>query len=93
MLNFGRTVRNLSNRIEEYIPSWVRSEGTGIPKSAITKHSYQTSHRVDPEKAFEVIYRTRNKQTLAFAEAVAIHRRSPDLCVQKQMVVNLGLNW
>ena len=89
----GRTVRNLSTRIGEHIPSWLRSEGTGIPKSAITKHLHQTGHRVDSEKAFKVIYRARNKQTLAFAEAVAIHKRSPDLCVQKQMVVNLGLNW
>ena len=53
----------------------------------------QTGHRVDSEKAFKVNYRARNKQTLAFAEAVAIYKRSPDFCVQKQMVVNLGLNW
>ena len=89
----GRTVRNLSTRIGEQIPSWLRSEGTGIPTSARTKYLHQTGYRVDSEKAFKVIYRARNKQTLAFAEAIASHRRSPDLCVQRQIVANLNLNW
>ena len=74
----GRTVRNLSTRIGEHNLSWLRPEGTSITKSAKTKHLHQTGYSVDSEKAFKVIYRA---------------RRSPDPCVQKQMVVNLGLNW
>ena len=54
------TVRNLSNRIVEHIPSWLRSEGTGVLKSAITKRLYQTKHRIDSDKAFKVIYRVRS---------------------------------
>ena len=48
----GRTVRNLFTRIGEHISSWLRSEGTSIPKNCLTKHLHPTGHRVDSEKAF-----------------------------------------
>ena len=59
----GRTVRNLSTRIGEHIPSWLRLEGNGMSKSVILRHLYPITHRIDTEKVVKVIYRAKNKQS------------------------------
>ena len=59
----GRTVRNLSTRIGEHLPSWLRLEGNGMSKSVILRHLYPITHRIDTEKVVKVIYRAKNKQS------------------------------
>ena len=60
----------------------------------------ETGHRVDPQKAFGVLFRippNRSKavrlRMLATAEAISIRRLHPDLCVQKRFVQTLQLPW
>ena len=89
----GRTERHLGTRIDEHIPKWLRSNKSGVAKSAITKHLQETGYIVDVVSAFSVIGRARNSRELAFKEAVSIRRLKPPLCVQKQMVINLALPW
>ena len=78
----SRTVRNLPTRIGEHMVEVGRYSQKCCDQARIPEKPQST-----------LIYPARNLQTLAFAETVAIHKGSPDLCVQKQMVMKLGLNW
>ena len=59
-----------------------------------------TGHKIDPENAFNVVYRippNRSKAvricTLATTEAIAIRLLNPNLCAQKRLVQALQLPW
>ncbi|CAH8524172.1 unnamed protein product [Dicrocoelium dendriticum] len=99
----GRTDRSLGKRIGEHIPKWIaklstqeageREKVSKMPASSIAKHLLESGHQVDPRSTFTVIYRNDNPKVLRFAEAVALNRHRPILCVQKQLTVSLKLPW
>ena len=89
----GRTERILSTRISEHVPTNLTLNGPKLPSSAIGRHIIDSGHVIDKTKAFKVITRARNAQLLRFAEASAIRRIKPDLCVQKDFVAHLALPW
>ena len=99
-LYVGRTTRQLSTRIREHLPHWLQHGGRGAISSAVLAHLVDTGHRVDPRKAFGILFRipqNRSKavrqRMLATAEAISIRRLRPDLCVQKRFVQTLQLPW
>ncbi|VDP92933.1 unnamed protein product [Echinostoma caproni] len=96
----GRTVGCLSQRIKEHHLRWLSQGKTGCISSAIVEHLVDTGHKIDPVKAFGVVYRipiNRSRAarvwTLAMAEAIAIRLLDPDLCAQKRLVQALQLPW
>ena len=103
----GRTERQLRTRAAEHIPAWVQRElqGSGTtqttnsvsqthrpPASSIARHLLQTGHQVDRGGSFRIIYTTPNPRLLKFAEAIAIKRRKPLLCQQKEVYISLALS-
>jgi hypothetical protein len=99
----GRTNRQLSTRMSEHIPKWLANQishpdyviGTEgrHPASSVAKHLIETGHRVNIANSFKIIFHTPKPQLLRFAEALAIKRKNPELCVQKQFVITLRLPW
>ncbi|KAA3680386.1 uncharacterized protein DEA37_0014864 [Paragonimus westermani] len=99
----GRTERCLISRMKEHLPKWVQksalpengnvSETHKQPVSSVARHVLTTGHATDPSCAFKILLRHSNPRFLRFAEAVAINRLKPALCVQKQLFVNLTLPW
>ena len=96
----GRTTRQLSKRISEHNPRWLRHGGNGIASSAIVAHLVDTGHPVDPESTFSIIHRVPQNthkavrlRTLATAEAIHIRLLKPDLCSQRKFVQALLLPW
>ncbi|CAH8643572.1 unnamed protein product [Schistosoma mattheei] len=89
----GRTERRAYLRFFEHVPKSLRTRERKTLNSAITKHLLDTGHQVDTLQSFKVISKQPNSSLLKFAEAVAIRRQKPDLCVQKEMVINLSLPW
>ena len=92
----GRTERRLESRIAEHVPKWLEKNDDiqhKTPVSSIGRHLFDTGHVIDPKKAFRVILRTQSSRALRFAEALAIQRLKPSLCVQKQLYVTLRLPW
>ena len=98
----GRTDRRLISRIREHVPKWVeeRLNGTSVdignhrpPTSSIGRHLLATGHAVDLNSAFSIVLHNESPRFLLFAEAVAINRSKPSLCVQKQFVFHLRLPW
>ena len=88
-----RTERILSTRIFEHLPKNLILNGSKLPTSAIGRHILDSGHVVDRNQSFKIIARMKNSQLLRFAEASAIRRIKPDLCVQKEFVVHLALPW
>lgn len=105
----GVTQRQLQSRMIEHLPKWVcaavaeqrhtpavggaQGHGHKTPASSIARHLLATGHKVSAERNFTVFFRHHNKRTLQFAEAVAIHRLKPILCVQKDLFVKMALPW
>ncbi|KAA3679819.1 uncharacterized protein DEA37_0004411 [Paragonimus westermani] len=97
----GRTESCLSSRVKEHLPKWVQksvlpeagnvAETRKQPVSSFARHVLATGHAIDPSFAFRTLLRHSNPRFLRFAEAVAIDRLKPSLCVQKQLFVNLTL--
>ena len=89
--------------MKEHVPKWLLSrlnetqgsvETAGRnPASSIAKHLLETGHKVDPPRQFEVIFRCAKSRILAIAEALAIRKYKPDLCVHKSVFVALRLPW
>ncbi|VDP55692.1 unnamed protein product [Schistosoma margrebowiei] len=71
----------------------LRLNGLNAFNSAIARHLLDTGHEVDMLKSFKVINKQSNSNLLKFAEALAIKRLKPDLCIQKETVINLSLPW
>ncbi|CAH8484591.1 unnamed protein product [Schistosoma mattheei] len=89
----GRTERRAYLRFFEHVPKSLRTRERKTLNSAITKHLLDTGHQVDTLQSFRVISKQPNSSLLKFAEAIAIRRQKPDLCIQKETVVNLSLPW
>jgi hypothetical protein len=99
----GRTNRQLSTRMSEHIPKWLENQMShpdGVisaegrhPTSSIARHLIETAHRINIPDSFKIIFHTPKPQVLRFAEALAIKRKHPELCVQKQFVITLRLPW
>ena len=69
-------------------------------KSSILDHLLESSHQIQPDTAFRVIYRVPphlnkgvKKRLLSTAEAVAIRLFDPTLCRQKSLTRALLLPW
>ncbi|KAA3678481.1 uncharacterized protein DEA37_0008693 [Paragonimus westermani] len=99
----GRTERCLISRVKEHLPKWVQNSGlrendTVVetrkqPTSTVARHVLTTGHVIDPICAFRILLRHSKLRFMRFAEAVAVNRLKPTLCVQKQLLVNLTLPW
>ncbi|CAH8838228.1 unnamed protein product [Trichobilharzia szidati] len=89
----GRTERRASIRFSEHIPRNLCLKGSKYSQSAITRHIVDTGHLVEISKSFKILNRQRTANLLRFAEAIAIKRFKPDLCIQKESVINLSLPW
>ncbi|CAH8579144.1 unnamed protein product [Schistosoma curassoni] len=89
----GRTERRVQFRISEHIPKNLTLRGTKAFNSAIARHLLDTGHTVDIMRAFKIINRQRTTTTHRFAEAIAIKKLKPDLCIQKETLINLSLPW
>ena len=104
----GRTERQLQARVSEHVPRWLdryihqstlntidQTQGqlNRLPNSAIGRHLIETGHCMNAQFAFKILARSRNKLVLRFAEALAIKRLKPSLCIQKDFVINLALPW
>ena len=104
----GRTERHLHSRLSEHVPKWVtkklgqptacgaepsvtRTHQT--PASAIARHMLDSGHSVNIHSAVNVLFQSANRRILRFAEAIAISRLKPELCVQKKLFVQLALPW
>ena len=87
----GRTERCLSTGIKEHLPTWLFKSMEKIPKSSITKPLLDSDLSVDVNSSLEVVNKQSNFQLLKFAEACTIRICRPNLCIQKDMVVNLRL--
>ena len=87
------TDRCLNDRIREHVPRWVErhlmskidnaNRADRTPASSIARHLIESSHQVDLESAFSVVYRATKSRNLPIVEAVAISRLKPELWVQK----------
>ena len=98
-----RTDRCLNDRIREHVPRWVErhlmsqidnvNRANRTAASSIARHLIESSHQVDLESAFSVVYRATKSRDLKIVEAVAISRLKPELCVQKKLFVTLRLPW
>ncbi|VDP83582.1 unnamed protein product [Echinostoma caproni] len=83
--------------VKEPLPTSTKSK-TGYISSAIMGHLKDTGHKMEPEKAFDVVCRiplNRLKAarvwTLAMTESIAIRLLCTDLCAQKRLVQALQL--
>ena len=92
---YGRTSRGLLVRSREHIPKWLIQGQQGQSRSAITSHLLEcnTVRSEDLRKNFSVVCTARNDRLLRILEALHIKRFSPDLCKQKDLLIDLGLPW
>ena len=96
----GRTLRQLSERVtEHYSPWFIKLERKAIG-SSILEHLVDSEHKIIPDSAFRVIYRTSANlpkavriRHLAIAEAIAIRLWKPELCIQKRFMHDISLLW
>ncbi|VDP91729.1 unnamed protein product [Echinostoma caproni] len=96
----GRTLRRLSQRVKEHHPRWLSQGKTGCISSAIVGHLVDTGHKIEQEKAFDIVYRiplnrlkVARVRTLAMAEAIVIGLLGPNLYALKRLVQVLQLPW
>ena len=99
----GRTDRSIRTRAAERIPRWLveAMNKSGFPKnskdrrptSSIAKHLMESEHKVEPDRAFSLLYKNSKGRLLRFMEALAIKKFDPISCVQKQFIVTLQLPW
>ena len=96
----GRTTRQLSKRVKEHQPNWLRHGGNEAISSAIVEHLVDTGHPAGDPSSFTIIYRMPPNNSrairyrmLATAEAISIRLPKPDLCKQRKLVQTLQLPW
>ena len=70
-----------------------KSKSLNYITRSITKHLLDSEHSVDFNNSFKVIIKQSNSKLLKFAKVCAIRIYRPNLCIQKEMVVNLSLPW
>ena len=97
----GRTGRSLKERMKEHVPLWLRKgnkfppRSKSRPSSAVTRH-LQTCTEVDFSKVdacFSVLFSVKGFYLLRIYEAISIKCFTPDLCTQKEFVLDLTLPW
>ena len=81
--------------IKEHIPKWYleNKKKTGA-SSTITKHLLTcTTPPADPRNAFKITRKARSDNELKISEVLFIKRMKPLLCVQKEYVISLCLDF
>ena len=63
------------------------------PASSIARHLIECGHKVEPDKAFSLLYKNSKDRLLRFIEGLAIKKFESLLCVQKQFILTLQLRW
>ena len=96
----GRTARRLSDRIREHCPAWLSKGMIKSVNSSILAHLVDHNHSVDFQTSFRPIYTVNGRlskpirhRLLAIAEAIGIRLFKPVLCLMKNYVRTLGLQW
>ncbi|CAH8657305.1 unnamed protein product [Schistosoma guineensis] len=96
----GRTKRSLSKRISEHYPAWLLKGERKTITSSIQEHLINCGHIAPKDSSFKIVYRVKGTGSkgvriniLCTAEALAIHKLKPELCVQKRFVQPLILPW
>ena len=90
----GRTSRRLAVRSKEHIPKWLLQGQVRQPRSAITSHLLECDcDRPALRDRFSVVSRARSDRLLRILEALFIKRFKPNLCTQKDHVLDLLLPW
>ena len=86
--------------VKEHIPKWLLDGHSRPPRSGLLPHSAVTRHlisndcdRVNVRQRFSVLFSSQSSFILKLLESLAIKRFSPDLCVQKDFVIDLMLPW
>ena len=90
----------LAKRPREHYPAWlVKGERKSV-YSPVTEHLVNSGHSAPLEKSFKIIYKIRpnlskgiRSRHLGIAEALAIQKLKPTLCIQKKYVQPLSLPW
>ncbi|VDP39225.1 unnamed protein product [Schistosoma curassoni] len=97
LMNYSKrtkmTERRAYVRFKEHIPKSLTSNKLKAFNSVIARHLLDTGHGVDTLKSVKVINKQSSSNLLKVAEALAIKRLKPDLCIQKKRVINLSLPW
>ena len=90
----GRTARSLRERSKEHIPRWLQRNLQGRCNSAITEHVLACDcDRSTLHSRFTILARCRSTLLLRITEALFIKRNAPNLCKQKENVLDLHLPW
>ena len=90
----GRTARSLRVRSKEHIPRWLERGLQGRCNSAITEHVLDCDcDRSNLLSRFTILARCRSTLLLRITEALFIRRNEPNLCKQKENVLDLHLPW
>lgn len=90
----GRTSRSLQERSREHVPRWLERGQQGRCNSSITEHLLACDcDRTALHSRFTVLARCRNDLILRITEAMYIKQRRPNLCKQKEHVLDLRLPW
>ena len=92
---YGRTSRGLVVRSREHVPKWLIQGQQGRSRSAVTSHLLECNflNSVDLSQNFSVVCCARNDRLLRILEALHIKRFRPDLCKQKDLIIDLLLPW
>ena len=94
----GRTEKTLQQRAKQHFPKWLkngekqRPRSQAEPKSSVTRHVMRCAEFTDPPK-FKLLHKQHGKQLNRILEAIHIKIDKPSLCVQKELLYDLQLNW
>ena len=86
------TTWQLSTRIREHLPLWLKHWGTGSSCSAILAHFVDTDQQFDPQELFRVLLRMHFSHWIGQtvhacqAQVISIRRVTLNLLVQKRFV-------
>ena len=95
----GKTRRCLISRVKEHLPKYLSNVNDNLssrkPKSSIAKHLISCNIgrfncNID---SFQIIAFSNRFLLLNILEALYINSLRPDLCIQKELVLNLILPW
>ena len=100
----GRTDRTMKLRMAEHLPKWViqaamtnscasASSSHATPISTIAKHVLTSGHKPNHAESFSILMKNTTSKILRFSEALYIKHLQPDLCIQKDRLIELKLSW
>ena len=79
---------------ESTIPRWLERGLHGQCHSSITEHILGCDcDRSDLLANFSILVHARNELLLKILEALSIRQKRPNLCRQKELVIDLCLHW